>query len=281
VVECKKEAGSPCEKTANSSATIKDVHRIYAASESGSGTIAGAWISEVGGLAQDANTFEVCEGCTHKLVVTVDVAGSLADAQQYSDPLYHMRFGSPQAEVVGCEPGKEASGAAYRENLARGCQHTYQINTSDPNCTSKAEPYDCIGLASGVKTGPFAQGLADRFINEPPTGTKFYCPNNWTNSNGGNVPLIPSDDSRVIQLFVEPYAATGSNSAPIQDFATFYVTGWDGDSCNSTTHPEDSAAKGEVVGHFVKYINTVSNQEGGGPKCTLNSLGQCVAVLTR
>jgi hypothetical protein len=178
VVECKKETGSPCEKSSNSSATIKDVHRIYAASESGSGTITGAWISEVGGLAQDANSFEACEGCTHNLVVTVDVGGSLSDAQRFSDPLYHMRFGSPQAEVVGCEPGKEASGSDYRENLAHGCQHRYQINTSDPNCTSNTEPYDCIGFASGVKTGPFAQGLEQRLATEPPAGTKFYCANN-------------------------------------------------------------------------------------------------------
>jgi hypothetical protein len=280
LVECKKQTGSPCE-AANTSATIKDVHRIYAASEARSGTIAGAWISEAGGLAQDANTFEACTGCSHKLVVTVDVSGSLADAQKYSDPLYHMRFGSSQAEVVGCEPGKEASGAAYREHLAQGCEHSYQINTADPNCTSKTEPYDCIGFASGVKTGPFSQGLNDRLVSSPPAGKKFYCPNNWTNSNGGGVPLIPSDDSRVIQLFIEPYAANGANSAPIQDFATFYVTGWDGDSCKSTSHPDDSTSKGEIVGHFVKYINTLSNQEGGGPKCSTNSLGQCVAVLTR
>jgi hypothetical protein len=59
------------------------------------------------------------------------------------------------------------------------------------------------------------------------------------------------------------------------------VTGWDGDTCKSTTHPDDSTAKGEIVGHFIKYINTLNNQEGGGAKCTLNSLGQCVAVLTR
>jgi Flp pilus assembly protein TadG len=281
VVECKKEAGSPCEKTSNSSATIKNVHRIYAASESGSGPITGAWISEVGGAAQGANSFEACEGCTHKLVVTVDVGGSLADAQKFSDPVYHMRFGSPQAEVVGCEPGKEASGSDYRDSLSKGCQHRYKINTSDPNCTSKTEPYDCIGFASGVKTGPFSQGLEKRLATEVPSGTKYYCANNWTNSNAGGVPLLPGDDSRIIQVFIEPYAANGSKSVPIQDFATFYVTGWDGDGCKSTTHPDDAAGKGEVVGHFVKYINTLGNQEGGGPKCSLNSLGQCVAVLTR
>src|SRR5439155_13332620 len=135
----KKEITSPC-PLASTKETIKDVHRIYAASSARSGTITGAWISEIKGLPQDANSFPTCEGCTLKLVVTVDVGGSLADAQKYSDPLYHMRFGKSQAEVVGCEPGKEASGNAYREHLAQGCEHTYKINTSDPNCSSTSEP---------------------------------------------------------------------------------------------------------------------------------------------
>jgi Flp pilus assembly protein TadG len=288
VVECNnKIKESPCEKEkASTTATIKDVQRSYAAGEAGSGSISGAWISEVGGLAQDANSFPVCEGCTHKLVVTVNVGGSLADAQTYSDPLYRLRFGNSQAEVVGCEPGKEPSGTDYRENLAVGCQHTYTANISDPNCTSTTQPYDCVPLAGGIKEGPFKEGLLRRLKTEPPKGTKYYCANSWVNNNNSGVPLIPGDDSRVIQVFVVSYGdiIKGSHSnVPIQDFATFYVTGWDGDPCNSEkpTHPDDPAEKGEVVGHFVKYINTINNKEGTGPKCSLSSLGQCNVVLTR
>ena len=288
LVKCNnKTKGSPCEAEKKATeATAANVQRAYAASEAGSGTIAGAWIGEAGGAAQDANSFEICEtqngsSCTHQLTVTVNVVGSLSDAQKFSDPLYHMRFGSSQAEVVGCTPGGESSGAEYREHLASGCNHRYKLNTSDPNCTGATEPYDCIGFASGVKTGPFSQGLEKRFETEPPAGTKFYCPNNWVKSNGEGVPLIPNDDSRVIQLFVEPYDSNGSKSAPIQDFATFYVTGWDGDNCKSKTNPDNEVAKGEVVGHFIKYINTLNTKEGGGPKCALNSLAECVTVLTR
>jgi Flp pilus assembly protein TadG len=279
--ECKLKAGSPC--TATTKTTFTNVQRSYAASQEHSETITGAWISEVAGLPQDANSFEGCEACTHKLVVTVDVGGSLANAQQYSDPLYHMRFGKSQAEVVGCSPGGEPSGSEYREHLAQGCKGTYKINTSDPNCTATGEPYDCIGFASGVKTGPFSQGLEERFKTAPPGGTRYYCANNWTNTNGGGVPLLPKDDSRIIELFIQPYASSGANSAPIQDFATFYVTGWDGDPCNKEkpAHLDDEAAKGEVVGHFIKYIDTLDTNNSGGQKCTLNALGQCVAVLTR
>jgi hypothetical protein len=287
LIKCNKnEKESPCEKASSTEATIKDVQRSYAASEAGSGTIKGAWLGEIGGLLQDANAFEVCEAqngnsCSHKLVVTINVGGSLADAQKYSDPLYHMRFGNPQAEVVGCTPGGESSGAQYRENLSVGCQNAYKLNTTDPGCTATGEPFDCVGFASGVKTGPFAQGLSDRLQAHPPEGTQFYKCNNWVKNNGENVPLIPADDSRVIQLFVEPYASNGSRSAPIQDFATFYVTGWDGDNSSCPGHPDDSAAKGEVVGHFIKYVDTLNSGDGGGQKCVLNSLEQCVTVQTR
>jgi hypothetical protein len=285
LVKCAKQTGSPCEAK-GTSATIKNVHRSYAASSEHSGSIGGVWIGEAGVAVQDANSFEVCEAqngnsCTHKLVVTVDTEGSLADASEFNDPLFHMRFGNPQAEVIGCPPPGSSSGAVYRENLASGCKGTYKINTSDPSCTNLTEPYDCIGFASGVKTGPFSQGLSDRLVSKPPAGMKFYACNNWVKTNGVGVPLIPKDDSRVVQLFVEPYGSDGSKNAPIQDFATFYVTGWDGDNSKCSSHPDDSAAKGEVVGHFIKYVNVVDENEGGGESCSANSLGQCIIVLTR
>jgi hypothetical protein len=70
-------------------------------------------------------------------------------------------------------------------------------------------------------------------------------------------------------------AMLASEEVPIQTFAVFYVTGFPGDNCN--TDPKTGNA--EIVGHFIKYINTLNN--GGGQKCVLSSLGTCVAVLTR
>jgi hypothetical protein len=129
--------------------------------------------------------------------------------------------------------------------------------------------------------------LSSRFESAPPAGSRYYCPNNWTKNNGENTPLIPKDDSRVIQLFVEPYdaAVTSQGSAPIQDFATFYVYSWDGDTCKSDEKGPNGestkAGKGEVIGYFIKYINTLNTKEGGGQKCVLNSLEECTTVLTR
>ena len=280
VVKCAKATGSAC-PTASTEATIQDVHRIYAASKEHSGTIASASIAEVGGLPSDANSFQVCEAqdgnsCTHKLVVMVNVSGSLANAQQFSDPIYVMRLGSSQADGVACPPNSGPSASNYRESLAKGCVGKYAINTSDPNCTANTEPFDCLGV--------FRQGMEKRIQTEPPPGTRPYCPNNWKNNNGNGVPILPKDDSRIVQVFIEPYGAlnangeplTSSGEIPIQNFATFYVTGYDGDSCSS----DPSAGKAEVFGHFIKYV-TVSGEGSEEQKCVQNAIGTCVAVLTQ
>jgi hypothetical protein len=286
LVKCKAEATSPCPAKATE-ATIKNVHRIYAASSARADSIKGAWISEVGGLAQDANSYEVCEAqnsnsCTHKLVVTVDVGGSLANAAGFADPLHQLKFEGNHGVIVGCPPTTAGEAASeYRDHLKNGCPGSYAINTTDPNCTSNTEPFDCLKVGiNGKKTGAL-KGIEERIEGKP--GMQFYCANNWKDNNNGGVPVIPKDDSRIIEVFVMPYgsvneegqALLASGRVPIQDFAAFYVTGFPGDGCKS----DPVTGNAEVVGHFIKYISTVNS--GGGQKCVLNSLGQCAAVLTR
>jgi Flp pilus assembly protein TadG len=286
LVKCKQEATSACPAKATE-ATVRNVHRIYAASEARTGSIKGAWISEVGGLPQDANSYEVCEAqngnsCTHKLVVTVDVAGSLSNAAGFGDALRQLKFEGNHGVIVGCPPTTAGESASeFREHLAHGCPGTYAINTGDPACTGTKEPWDCLKVGTnGKKTGAL-KGIEERIEEKP--GTHFYCANNWQNNNSGGVPVIPKDDSRIVEVFVMPYgsvnekgeAVLASGQVPIQDFAVFYVTGFPGDSCKS----DPSTGNAEIVGHFIKYINTLNN--GGEQKCVLNSLGTCVAVLTR
>jgi hypothetical protein len=283
LVKCKKEATSPCPGAATEG-TAKDVHRIYAASEVRTGSIAGAWISEVGGLPQDANSYEVCEAqngnsCTHKLVVTVDVAGGLSNATGFGDALRQLKFEGNHGVIVGCPPTTAGESASeFREHLAHGCPGTYGLNTADPACTGTTEPFDCLKVgANGKKTGAL-KGIAERI---EPAGK--CVANNWTNNNGGGVPLIPKGDTRIVEVFVMPYGSINANGeailpseeVPIQNFAVFYVTGFPGDSCAG----DPKTGNAEIVGHFIKYINTVN--PGGEQKCVLNSLGTCVAVLTR
>ena len=256
-----------------------------------SGPIAGAWISEPGASepvpgSRGADSYEVCEpadgnSCTHKLVVTVDVEGSLSNAAGFSDPLRHLKFEGNQGVIVECPPTAGEGASEYREHLAKGCPGSYTINTKDSACTANNQPWECLRVGvHGKKTGAL-KGIAERIEEKP--GTRFYCPNNWQNNNSGGVPILPKDDSRIVQVFIMPYGSLNaegqailpSGEAPIQDFATFYVTGFPGDSCKG----DPSTSNAEIVGHFIKYVNTITS--GGGPKCIPNALGECVAVLTR
>jgi putative Flp pilus-assembly TadE/G-like protein len=290
-VECDpKAANSVCaaeKKTV--STTLEDVQRAYAAGAS-SGPIAGAWVSEPGAQepvpgSEDADSYEECASCAHKLVVTVDVAGSIGNASGFKDPLRQLRFEGQQGVRVSCPPPAKQSGSEYRTRLEQGCPGTYAVNTSNPSCTANTQPYDCLTVGlTGKDTGPTLQGIQERIENHPPSGDRYYCPNNWQDNNNGGVPIIPSNDSRIIQVFIIPYGTIdssgrsllGNEEVPIENFATFYVTGFPGDGCAT----DQKTGNAEIVGHFMKYINTVNNDEGG-EKCVANSLGECVAVLTR
>jgi Flp pilus assembly protein TadG len=291
LVECKQStAGSPCaleKKNTTTKVTLEDVQRAYAAGETGSGPITGAWIGESEGPPLDANSFEVCEAadansCTHKLVVTVDVAGSLAAAAGFSDPIKKLRFEGTHGVRAGCPPPAKPSGSVYREDIENGCPGKYRINTSDPNCTVNTSPYECftIGLP-GKDSGPTFQAIQTRIEKEPEF--KESCPNKWQNDNGGGVPTIPVNDPRILQVFIMPYGSVnaagqsllGNEEVPIQNFAAFYVTGFPGDTCKS----DPSTGNAEVVGHFIEYVNPLG--VSGENKCVASSLGECVAVLTR
>jgi hypothetical protein len=264
--------GSPCytgKSKNNTSATISDVQRAYAAGSATSGTIENAIVSENG--VGDANSFAL--GSTHNLSVTVDVAGSLQDAQSVSDPLYVMRFGSStsasQTGAVACPPGGQGG---FKTNLINGCSGLYAINTTDAACANtdptKPTGADCVNTDNGLKTGQLRQGLSTRFANAS-------CPNHWS-----SYPNIPNDDPRIVAVFITAYGSfggSGNTAYPIQNFAAFYVTGWDGDPCGS----DDAAGKDQLVGHFIKYINPFDSSGGGTQLCQPNSFGTCVAVLTR
>jgi hypothetical protein len=294
LVACAKGNGAACGKTTSTSATISNVQRPYAAGTS-SGPISGAWLSEIGGASKDADSFEVCEsqnaaGCSHNLVVTMDVSASLQNSQHFADPTYPIRIGTSQGNVVGCGGNPSPSASQYRQNLGQGCGGPFAVNTSDPTCAAAgASPYDCVKLVNGVKNGPFQQGLSDAIVNSPPAGKQYYCTNNWTNNNNNGVPIIPANDSRLVTVFVMPYGSTdasgnpllASGYVPIKSFATFYVTGFAGDPCASDDPAPPGAGNAWLVGHFIKYINPNDNGGDSGTLCDPNSLSPCVAVMTK
>jgi hypothetical protein len=131
-------------------------------------------------------------------------------------------------------------------------------------------------------TNLIRSGLLKR-IERPVNGLHYYCPSNWQNNNKGGVPIIPANDSRLVQFFVIPFTVTDflrknavSPLVPINEFATFYVTGFPGDECKSDDALEQPR---ELVGHLIKYVN-VLGEAGGTTACKLDSLETCEAVLT-
>jgi hypothetical protein len=156
--------------------------------------------------------------------------------------------------------------------------------------------HECVGLVSVQKDGKHPgdelteaelsanfQNYFNFRIQGAPNGLHYYCPNKWVNNNEGAVPAIPGNDSRLIQLFVVPFTVTDFQRknevpplVPIRTFATFYVTGYEGDTCK-TDDKVDQAR--EIAGHLIKYINSVG-EEPGGVACKAEELGTCEAVLT-
>jgi Flp pilus assembly protein TadG len=300
-VHCTKNKSGPCGAN-TTDFIINDVQRSYASSTSSSGTIDGAWISEVGAggtllQSQDADSFEVCESndnnsCTHNLAVTVDVGSTLQNTTSVSAPPTAIRIGTSQSDVVECPGVTSSSGFDYRLGLSQGCAGPFAVNTSDLSCSNPtAVPYDCIDLVSGTKEGPISQGLCTRITLQscgagvtPPSGLQYYCRNNWS-----KWPNLPANDSRLIELFVMPYGSTDANGnpltasgyVPIVNLAEFYVTGFDKDTCASDDGaPSGAANNAWVVGHFIKYVQPSGTGSGSGA-CVLSQFGNCIAVFTK
>ena len=80
---------------------------------------------------------------------------------------------------------------------------------------------------------------------------------------------------------------TKREAVPIEQFATFYVTGFIKDGCKLTTKEkeekwiEDDPAPGfEVVGHFIKYVSVIGESNGSKCKTEATAIETCVATLT-
>jgi hypothetical protein len=97
-----------------------------------------------------------------------------------------------------------------------------------------------------------------------------------------------------MSVFVTPFGAfsgNGTQVVPITNFGTFYVTGWSkngggqGDPCPGGgglpgPDPVPSKTGGWIVGHFIKYVDTIGGGGSGDP-CDFTSFGSCVVTLTK
>ena len=277
------QTGCPTDRTRNCTTTktsLGTVQRTFAGDESlaVSGPIKLLRLSEAG--VPGANSFERCSTCIHDLVVTLGLKPSLQNAQGVNDPIVSLKVagGGSQNQGLDCDPDKPN----MREELASGCGPTYKVNDGQSSCLTATplwaspQPWNCVVINTGAAVGQVTQGMNERILGDAQAST-CTAPNNWA-----SYPDLPAGDPRIIEVFLTPFGAfTGSGGAtvPVTGFATFYVTGWDNGACQNAD--DDDAGQGAIVGHYIKYIDTLNDGGGGEEFCDFSSLGSCVAEFTR
>jgi hypothetical protein len=276
------------------SGSFGTVQRSFVATDARSGPVQQAQVLENG--VGPSNSFAL--GTTHNLVVRIGITGSLGNASSVSDPVVSLRVdgndsNASQNQSLDCDPNY----SKLSDELANGCRPSYERNTGT-GCDSYAnsgtlwaspQPWPCVWIQTGAATNQVPQGLNTRVLG---TSKPSVCPalgrpghNNWS-----MFPNLPAGDPRILQVFLVPFGSFsgsgGSGGVPVTDFATFYVTGWTGQGqgfnnpCQGNgDDPIPGNDAGLIVGHFIKYIQTL-NTGGGGSPCDLNAFSACVAVMT-
>jgi hypothetical protein len=280
---CKSGGGNKCK------GTFGVVQRAFASSVARSGPIEVAQVFENG--VQWVNSVERCSAaqasCTRNLVVRIGVKGSLQNASSVNDPVVALRVaGGSQNQSLDCDPNV----SRLRDELAFGCAPTYGRNTgtacpASPNTLwGSAQPWQCVAVQTGSATNQVPAGMNTRILgsDKPASCT---APNHWS-----DFPNLDPGDPRLMQVFLTPYGAFGGNGSttvPVTDFATFYVTGWTGSGqgfnnpCQGNgDDPVPNNDAGYIVGHFIKYIQSLNTGSGSTP-CDMDAFGSCIVELTR
>jgi Putative Flp pilus-assembly TadE/G-like len=234
------------------------------------------------------------------------------------------------AAIINNCPTVNTSACANNEFLSCAPLARNERPVSDPSCNPEGndlsgtvvartaadplQPVDCTGTAAG-NMPPVIGGISCRVLVDgcddkgKLLGGTECSSNNWSPTDGAS--SIPTGDPRALTMVITtPYDLTKNNSGqiiPIQDFATFYITGWttqgNNPSCGSYAAPPDGVAsdaelhnncpdgtvppngncsgvsKGMVWGYWMKYTDV-----GGipsGEACKLDTFGNCVPALTR
>ncbi|HWI07432.1 MAG TPA: pilus assembly protein TadG-related protein [Solirubrobacteraceae bacterium] len=275
---CDADRTKNCSSTKNALPSGGAAQRIFAGSESlsVSGPIKLLRLSKDG--VPGANSF--VQGTSHDLVVTLGLKPSLDNAASVDDPIVSLKVagGGSQNQALDCDPAENN----LRDELAKGCAPSYRVNDGSSPCPggsgtlwASPQPWPCVAISTGATVGQVTQGMNLRILGEA-NSPSCTDPNNWA-----QFPDFERGDPRIVQVFTTPFGAftgSGGTTVPVTGFATFYVTGWHNGGCQGAG--DDPAGQGEVVGHFIKYIDTLGSGQGEG-QCEEATLGSCVAVFTR
>lgn len=279
---CRTQGNNRCTGSFGSSAA--PLMRSFAASSSRSGPIHFAQLWEGG--SGWANSFERCSAvqtsCTHNVVAKIGIKQNLQDnADSVNDPVVELRFAAgsgSQNQALDCDPAV----SNLENEIATGCAPEYERNqgTACPSTRgalwASTQPWDCVAVETGDKTGQIKKGMNLR-IHGSQNPSSCVSPNNWS-----SFPDFDEDDPRIVPVFITPFGtfqSSGQENVPVTGFGTFYVTGWDGSK--STCPTDDLAPSKSVVGHFIKYVQSLNDGSAGGELCNFDELASCVAVLTR
>lgn len=299
----------------NISGTLSNVQGVYAANDDPaySGPIQFMRVME----STATNDSHSVPTGTQSFTVMIGTIPSLKSAADTSDPIVKLRVArdrttssGSQTQSVDCDPNPPiaAEDPGYTtlwQELAYGCWPQYTKNagtgcpSSVPALWSSPQPWDCVAIQTGVASNQVPEGLNVRILGSKNPST---CPgagqlghNNWTMYDP-NAPNdgFPTGDPRIVSVVLSQFGSftgSGGGTRPITGFATFYVTGWTGSGSgfsNPCQPPPASAgddpapSKAYIVGHFIRYVNTLNSGGGFGP-CNPDptALNPCVAVLTR
>jgi Flp pilus assembly protein TadG len=273
---CSSSGGNKCK------GDLLDVQRVFSGSLDRSGSIRAMGISEDSGLLP--SSYALPPG-NHKLTVDVGTTYFHTAQDPTTDETVALRVASSSGSknfAIDCDPDV----STFRDEIAYGCHTPFGLNTDYPGCprTTPRVPVDCLDVSTGDKVGQLKQGMNIRFT-DPDTGECY--PNNWA-----TYPNLPTRDRRIVPLILTDFAGfTGSGGSEadqvaIRRFASFYVTGWDGDSCASNQpYPFSGSSKGNIWGHFIIHIAPPRFGRGDPEtRCLFASefdLDICIAVLTR
>lgn len=232
-------------------------------------------------------TFNVMLGLTGGVHVNPK-CGNGTSGKTYNcptDPVILLRTANKSGSLnyaIDCGQIPGNNGGNLYQMMRYGCANSFSINSADicPD-TPVPTPTDCAPVMTGDKTGQVKQALNDRLG----VGNNGCSPNNYPNTS-------VSGDPRIVMLVDTDFSAylgnQGSNSSsdvPVVNFATFYITGWDGatNACANVNEPApaNSDSKGNssnLWGHFIAFE---TNGDPSGIKCPGNSVTPCVAALVR
>jgi Putative Flp pilus-assembly TadE/G-like len=293
-------SGGKCTSAAPCKASFGVVQRVYSgaydsktvdADEKTSGPILGAMVTDTSGN----EIMSLQRGTTKSVNITVNVLGFQPSTSIPSAPV-ELSFGGNQANgALACKG--DTGNPALEKALAEGCDEAYATTSAPAATACSGSPSPPVCVTENPGNGKLDKDL-DKGMNKRINEGKAVCvnPNRWASPNtvGQILTKSPPDPRLIITIITDSGAFTnGSAKIPVRGFATFYVTGWAGDPCinqpngisNGLAYTKDddpgSQNTGVLLGHFVKFIDTLNTKETGSGKCEVNLINRCIAVLTR